>query len=397
MKIFSLYLVFFIAICSTISAQTNLLKINPDIIMPTDSLESEALLLSVNAFLAAAQENSPNKWILATEKIETQLLIDEILDIQKSKAFKNDAFFKPYLTKITPLENDKYAVHIAYIGINKDTANLRANFELIAHKTNDSYLIGSPLIRNTKNWQTKKVENHIFHYSFSLDAEKVQQYAELASFYDEKLKNNDGTTHYYLCTDEMDPLKLFGVEYKSDYNGWKLDDSSWLSSTGKKSLLVGNASSFYNFDTHDLWHNRLNQVISRKKVHHRVNCHIAYLHGGSWGFSWETLFPMFSEKFVVGKQIDWLAHKKNKSHFLTDGHKNYTDDFLGALIVKQIEKEKGFDGVWELLLTKRTKEDREYFTALENLIGISKKNYNKEIFKLIEAEMHDFGIKSIAK
>ena len=396
MKILSLYLVLFIAFYSTVSAQTNLLKINPDIVMPKDSLASEALLLSVNAFLAAAQEDRPNKWVLAAENIETQLLIDEILDIQKSKAFENNAFFKPYLTKITPLADDKFAVHIAYIGINKDTLMLRANFELIAHKSNDSYLITSPLLRNTQNWQTKKIQNHVFHYPYTVDAEKVQEYAEFASFYDEKLKNNEGITHYYLCDNEIDPLKLFGVDYKSDYNGWKFDDSAWMSSIGKKNLNVLNAARFYNFDTHDLWHNRLNQVISRKKVHHRVNCQIAYLHGGSWGFSWEALFPMFSQKFVVGKQVDWLAHRKNKSHFLTDGHKNYTDDFIGALLVKQIEKEKGFDGVWELLLTKRTAEDREYFTVLENLIGISKKNYNQEVTKLIEAEMDNFGIKFIA-
>ncbi len=93
--------------------------------------------------------------------------------------------------------------------------------------------------------------------------------------------------------------------------------------------------------------------------------------------------------------MDWLEHKKNSSHFLTDGHKNYTDDFIGALIVKEIEKEKGFEGVWELLLTKRTKEEDEYFAAIESLIGISKKNYNSEVFKLIEEEMNVRGVEYI--
>lgn len=392
MRKISLYVAFFMAICSTLSAQPNNLIINEGIIMPTDSLECEALLLSVNAFLSAAYENSDNKWILPTQKVETQILIDEIQDIQKHKKLKKDTFYKAYLTNITPLENHKYAVHIAYIGIQEAAPILRANFELIAHKTKESYLIASPLLRNTQNWTTKKMQNHIFHYPFTLDVEKVEQYTTLASLYDEKLKNTESESHYYLCPNELDPLKLFGVEYKSDYNGRELN-TSWVSSVDKKNLLVLTAARFYDFDPHDLWHNRLSQVISRRKVHRRVDCHIATSYGGIWGKSWAELFPIFKEKFVLGKEVDWLGHKKNSSHFITNGRrKNYTDDFVGALIVRKIEEEKGFAGVWELLMTKRTKVETEYFAALEKLIGISKKNYNKEVFKLIEAEMNDFGI-----
>ena len=156
--------------------------------------------------------------------------------------------------------------------------------------------------------------------------------------------------------------------------------------------MVLNDAHLYGYDLHDLWHNRLSQVISRRKVHRRVDCHIAYLYGGSWGFGWEELFNLFSEKFVVGKNVDWMEHKKSSSYFETNKHKNYTDDFIGALLVKKIEEEKGFDGVWELLLTKRTKEEEEYFMVLEKLTGISKKNYNKEVSKLIKKEMKNLGI-----
>ncbi len=42
--------------------------------------------------------------------------------------------------------------------------------------------------------------------------------------------------------------------------------------------------------------------------------------------------------------------------------------------------EKGFDGVWELLMTKRTKEEQEYFSVLEKLTGITKENYNHHLY-----------------
>ncbi len=393
MKKINLYLAFFIAICTTVSAQTNHLKINDDIVMPDDSLESKALILSVDAFLSAAQNNSQNKWILPTERVETQILIDEIMGIQKSEKFKDDSFFKAYLTNIIPLEEDKYAVKVSYIGINENTAILRASFELIAHKANNSFLISSPLLRNTQNWSSKKSGNDTYYYPYTIDGEKLQQITDQIVFYDKKLKNyeKESYTEHYLCKKETNPLKLFGVEYKSDYNGNVLN-TSWVSEEGKKTVEVSTESRLYGVSMHDLWHNRLRKVIARKKVHRRVDCYIATLYGGMWGKSWEELFPVFKEKFVVGKQVDWLEHKKNKSHIVANEHNVYTDDFIGALIVKKIEKEKGFDGVWELLLTKRTKDEDEYFAKIESLTGISKKNYNKEVSKLIKAEIKNLGI-----
>lgn len=56
-------------------------------------------------------------------------------------------------------------------------------------------------------------------------------------------------------------------------------------------------------------------------------------------------------------------------------------------MVKKIEKEKGFAGVWELLnVGPSEKGNEKYYTTLKKLTGITKSNYNKEIWKLINAE-----------
>ncbi|GAB5552600.1 MAG: hypothetical protein Sapg2KO_21910 [Saprospiraceae bacterium] len=376
----------------TIAIKFDSVKINSNLVLLEDSLENTALLNSLNAFLAAAQENRTNKWILASEIVETQILIDEIWDIHKNEAFENEAFYKAYLTNIVPLDQNKYAVHIAYIGKNEDSANLRANFELIAHKIDDNFWFSSPLKQNTQNWKTKKIENHLFHYPYDLDDEKIQLFTDHVLLCDKKLENNTGIFHYYMCKNEMDPLNLFGVKYKSDYNGDPLR-TRWVAKHDQKSLWVANEDRIYAYDLHDLWHNRLGQVISRREVHRRVDCHIATLYGGIWGITWPELFPMFTEKYVVKEHVDWLAHKQAKSHFITNGkRKNYTDDFVGALLIKKIEQDKGFDGVWKLLMTKRTKEEEEYFSVLKELTGITKESYNKEVQKLITKEMAHLGI-----
>ena len=73
-------------------------------------------------------------------------------------------------------------------------------------------------------------------------------------------------THYYCTNNTAELLKLIGVTYKSDYNGRsELVFSS--SDKDKKLIVLGNKNaSFDNFDPHDLWHDRLSLVISRRKV-----------------------------------------------------------------------------------------------------------------------------------
>ncbi|MEE9362731.1 MAG: hypothetical protein V3U92_09045 [Cellulophaga sp.] len=379
----------FIAFFLSANAQKNILNINSNIVMPKDSLKAKALLFSVNAFLLSAQENSQNKWILPTEIVETQILIDEIQDIQKSKEFENDSFFKAYVTNIIPIELNDYVVKISYIGIYEGSPILRASFELIAHKADDSFLISSPLIRHTQNWKSKIIQNHTFHYPYGINDEKAQIFANKVIFYDEKVKNNKGEFHYYLEKDGIDPLKLIGVEYKSDYNGYEFK-TRWEAQHDRKSLWVANESRVFGYDLHDLWHNRLRRVIPRNEIHRYVDCYIATIYGGMWGESWENLFSEFCKKFVVGKNVNWLENKTDFESFIPiNGHKVYVDDFVGALLIQKIEKEKGFEGVWELLNTKRTKIDEEFFQVLEKLTRITKKTYNKEVSKLIREEMRN--------
>ena len=282
MKLKQLYTLLFVSIWLCTNAQISTAEIHSDIVMPTDSLECKSLLFSVNAFLSSAEENSVNKWVLPAEKIETQILIDEIYNIKKSNVFKSDSFFKAYLTNITPLEENKYVVSIAYMGINENSPILRANFELITQKINGVFLISSPLKRKTKHWKTKKIQNHLFHYPYTADDKALNKFVEKVVFYDEKLSNNTGEKHYYICKNETNPLELFGVNYKLDYNG---DDliTRYTSQLENKSLWVANESHIYSYNFHDLWHNRLSLLISRRDVHRRVDCHIATLYGGIWG------------------------------------------------------------------------------------------------------------------
>ena len=370
------------------NAQTNTLRLNPNIVLPKDSIESKSLTTSLNDFLLSAQKaNEENKFVFESEKIETFIQLDEINGIEKSGKFKDDFFYKPYLTNVVPLKDKNYLIQVSYIGVNENVPMLRASFEFIAHKTNNSFAFSSPLLANTKNWKTEKVGNNIFHYQNTINKDKIKEFNKLTTSFDLKLRATNKITDYYCCDNIIELQKLIGVDYKSDYNG--RTESVWSSSFGDRKLIVfgNNNSTFNEFDPHDLFHDRLSLVISRSKVNKPVDEGCAYVYGGSWGFTWKEIFKAFKEQIANNKNTNWLEIKEIPISFKTGNFPNQADYIVNALLVKKIEKEKGFEGVWELLnVGPFEKGNEKYYQTLEKLTGITKANYNDKIWELINNE-----------
>lgn len=371
-----------------VNAQTNYLQINPNIVLSKDSIESENLTTSLNNFLLSAQKpNEENKFVFDSEKLETFILLDEVNGIDRSGKSKDDIFFKPYLTNVVLLKDNNYLIQVSYIGVSESIPLLRASFEFIAHKTNNSFTFSSPLLRNTKNWKVEKIGNNVFHYQNTINKDKVKEYNKFTTAFDLKLKSTNKKTDYYLCGNIIELEKLIGVDYKLDYNG--RTESVWSSSFGNRKLIVfgNNNSTFNQFDPHDLFHDRLSLVIPRNKVNKPVDEGCAYLYGGSWGFTWKEIFKAFKEQIASNKNTNWTEIKEAPIYFKTGNYSNSADYIVNALLVQKIEKEKGFEGVWELLnVGPFEKGNEKYYQTLEKLTGISKENYNEKIWELINNE-----------
>jgi len=371
-----------------ISAQTEI-NVPKFIQLPKDSIQSGELISTLNKFLISTQEtNNDNIYIYPNDKVETYILVDEFKNIEKSRGFKNEHFYKPYLTNVIKLDSNKYLLQISHIGVSDSIPYLRSEFKLIAHKTGKTFLFSSPLKENTKNWKTKTIDNCTFYFKDTLNIDNANSYVKLSNVFDEKLNSKNNKTKLYCAKNRTELLKLIGVDYKLDYNGRTSGVFSALN--GKEQLIVlgNNNETFDNFDPHDLWHDRLSLVISRRKVNKPVDEGCSYLYGGSWGMSWSTIFKRFMEKVANNKDIDWTYYKENKTNFGKSQAEHLMVDYVvNALIIRKIEKEKGFSGVWELLnCGKFEKGNENYYNALNQIIGISKNNYNKEVWKLIKKE-----------
>jgi hypothetical protein len=370
-------------------SQSNSLIINDNIKLPKDSIESSVLIKSLNGFLEDSQKpNEENKFVLLTEKIETDILLDEFKGIQKSGRFKDDYFYKPYLTNLVSLPQNQYLIQLSYIGINEKTPIVVADFEIIAHKAESGFLFSSPLIRNTQNWKIAKVENCTFHYKTTINKTKITEFEKMASMLDKKLKSVNKVTEFYGCEDFSELQKLIGVDYKLEYNG--REEGTFSSVLGDRKLIISGKHDihFDNFDPHDLWHDRLSLVISRRKVYKPVDEACAFVYGGSWGMTWNEIFKIFKDKVANDKNADWVGFKEKPFNFGESQEKDLmVDHVINALIVKKLEKDKGFSAVWELLnCGKYEKGNENYYKSLEKLTGITKSNYNEKVWELINNE-----------
>jgi len=365
------------------------LIVEKDIRLPKDSIESNKLIADLNNFLFAIQQpDKDNPWIFSSEKIETELLVDEMRGVDKS----NSMTFQPYLTNIEALsDKNKYLAQISYMGINNQTPFLRAIFEVIAHKVNDGFLFSSPLVRNTKEWKTKTVEYLTFHYQDISAENAINQWTKAIINYDKKLNVKQSMNVYRCknCNDMTCMLRLAGIIYKADYNGFNWNMMNFTVEDKEIAFYNQKESHQEVVDTHDLFHWRAKIAIPEEKRNFYMICGCAYLYAGSWGMSWEDIQKMFKQRMIYDKKTDWLNLYFERYNFGESQAKHLLiTQFINALIIQKVEKEQGFNSVMELLSSGDIyKERANFFKIFGEVTGINEKNFNEKAFNLIQDAM----------
>ncbi len=354
--------------------------------LPKDTLVSNKLLKSLNGFLSQKEnENKTNSFVLNEDLLETSILLDEMKEIEKRDKFNDDNFYKGYLTNVVQLDGANFLIHLTYIGVVESVPVLKANFEVLAKLKENKFYFLSPLKRNSSSWKSKKTGNFTFHYKNSINDNSINDFVKNATLFDKKLNAKSSKMEWYGCDDLPDILQMIGVKYKLDYNG--RSSSTFSANENNTTLAVSGSgnSNFNSYDPHDLWHDRLHNVISTKNINKPVDEGCAYLYGGSWGITWNQILKVFKEKVSSNPKSDWLSLYEQFYNFGESKEKHLIVGYvINALIVKKIEKEKGFPAVMELLSCgKYEKTNGNYFEVLEKLTGINKTNFNDSVWKLI--------------
>jgi hypothetical protein len=368
-------------------SQTESLIIAKTILFPGDSIKSKQLIISLNSFLnQSAKPNKENEFILKEDLLATSALLDEIKGMTDGNGPDKKGFYKCHLTNVVLVDSADYMIQFSYMGMDGSIPVLRTSYNMMAKKSGDKFCFCSPFKQNTTAWRVKAEGSFSFYYNAPVNWSKVNDYIKKAKEFDKKLNAPYYPTHIYFCGNFPNLLSLLGVAYKADYNGISQDNLSSFEDNNYLELIGGNLAEPAVLDLHDLWHDRLHHAIPIATLNRPVDEGCAYLYGGSWGLSWSAIFKSF--KTFIGTNKDWLtAFNENKNFGPNKQYHLYVVYVIDALIVQQIEKEKGFEAVKELLSCgKRESDNANYFRALDKIAGINKANFNERIGKLVEEE-----------
>lgn len=368
----------------------NQLIVPPTIRLPKDSIESKTLLYPIQEFLKQKElPNEENKLVSSNNRLETYLVLDEMKGIEKSGKFKDDFFYKPYLTNLIPLQDNVYKVQLSYIGIAENTPYLIASFDFLMHKEGNQFFFSSPLKENTQLWKTITLDHYTFFYENDFQLENAKEFVKLSTIFDKKLKAPEIQSTIYCTKDVVKTMQLFGINYMAKYNGYPYDNFTTKSGNQFLGLFGSKNGDFGKPELHDLWHNRLHNVVSTSIIYKPLDEACAYLYAGSWDYTWKEIWEKFEYYLSKNKDINWLDNYGKFQNFGDSQEKHlYPEYVINALIVQKIEKEKGFDAVVEFLKCGKYNKDNydNYFTALEKYTGITKKTFNKKVGELIKKE-----------
>lgn len=370
-----------------VMAQTSNLVIEPNIRLPKDSIECLMLITNLDSFLIGTQQELiENKWVLPSEKSETEIIIGEIKEINKRQ--KNDISLRPHLTNIIPINKDQYLIQFAYLGLNKEQPFLGASFEVLATRKYNTFLFSSILLRNTKEWKVKTDNNLSVYYQSNENEIFINKYINYINVFDKKLSVSKSTALYFCeeCETLQQCLQLPGIFYQLDYNGlnWSMTNFD----TPNKTFYFFTKSFFHGqtVDPHDIFHDRVSIAIPDNQKNHYMICGCAYVYGGSWLISWEDIQKTFNSRMSYDKKTDWLELYLNRYEFSKNQEQPlYITQFINALIIEKTEKEQGFSSVMKLLASGNMyKEKDKFFSILNEVTGINEKNFNREIGVIVD-------------
>ncbi|MBS1660571.1 MAG: hypothetical protein JST68_05925 [Bacteroidetes bacterium] len=372
-------------ICSY--SQNDVLLVPSGTNLPPDSITRIQLLGSLRGFLGQKDGAS---YVLPEDLAAVSALKDELRGMERrvGPGPHDTSYYKCYLTNVLPVDSGVYHVQLAYMGVKEAAPDLRICCRVVAKQKGERFYFSTPIEGVAFGWKKKVIGNCVFHYKTEISEKRAREYQQKVAYYDGKLTKRPQAIDFYCCDNLAEATRLVGIEYKADYNGWAHEELSGFAAD-RSVVLCGfdSKNGFPDWDTHDTWHGRLHNMVPVETINRPVDEACAYLYGGSWRiYQWEDVLRLFKEYAAAHPDADWVSLYKEGTNFIPPPKILKISYAINALIVRRLEKEKGFGAVRELLMCgKKEVGDANYFAAVRRLTGVDVAGYNAYVWGLIKA------------
>jgi hypothetical protein len=288
-------------------------------------------------------------------------------------------YFQGHLINLYPIENKQFLLTLAYT---KDDEIGRI-FTFLSKENDGKIVFACPVQYNTKYWKTTTVGTITYFFPDTIDTGRAEVFnrknISMAQKFGLPVRNWD----VYMCRNYQETLQIQGCLYECTRNGY-LNSGDIIDPKTLFSCM--NDEDF----SHDVLHIYASQI--RKKERNPVaECGVAYYwgnayHAGIVGKAPELkeLVPLLQQYVQAHRDVKLLELFEKSPNVLAEyGYPwpVHVNRIISGIICREIEKQKGVEGIIELINCGSGYDN--YFKSVENLIGINRQNFDKEVYKLI--------------
>ena len=381
----------FLLLATSTSAQT--LECSDDLKESISMIAGEELISALDFLVNSICQNRWSEDMLFKEESQfTKVVFEEVSNYVESFSDSNTVVNYSLLNSY-PIGEDKYFNQIAFYKQNiDDDKTLQLMLSVIAYKSNANYYFATPLKYYTQTWKEKEVGAVTYHYRDSLRLDRAEKFSQKNLDFALKFNSNVQFFDFYMVLNYQEIMRLFGFDYNRTTVG-KLRDGCGI--VGEDVIFsVMNNEDF----SHDLFHYYSESIYDWSVRNWVVEEGLAY----SWGNAYYTrqdgemaeqkeLVQILSKYVKKKTDLDLLSFFENNFWSDTSGiYQHLAPDYevgrvISSVLCDEVYAKHGIKGIHKLLnIGHDPNHFQPFFEAMENLIGITKSNFNEKVKGLIE-------------
>jgi hypothetical protein len=377
-KLKTTFLLTFFAVSLSINAQTDI-KMSENLRTVISKSLKEKIIISLNNFLESIEKGNIDESLIDKDNFEfNNSFFSYFKEIENKDTVKN--YFQGEIINMYPVLPSQYLITIAYVH-NNETGRI---FTIIAKENDENIVFASPIKYNTRHWKTTTIETIKFYYPDTINISQAKAFNHKNIIMASKLKLPVRNWDMYMCSNYQEALQLQGCLY--DFKSYGIVNSGDI--TNPKTLFsVMNNEDF----SHDVFHSYAENINIGGERNWSAEEGIAY----TWGNAYYTdskgnvpeqqeLIPVLQQYMRTHSEIKFLDLFDKSPNVLAEygyGHPISVKSIISGIICDEIEKQKGADGIIELL--KCGKGDENFFKSTDQLIGINRNNFEDKIYELL--------------
>jgi len=294
-------------------------------------------------------------------------LFDALKFIEVNAALNDSNYYRPYLVNFVEQAENTFLVSLSFRGSQNGEVDERARMTFLAQESNHTFKFLNPFEFYTKDWNTRKIKNAHFYYRGAFNEEEAEAFANHNEFLAALWNMESRPIRYYKCLNLQEVYQLMGIDYHVDINGVKRG----CVTLGKANLFVsGTNREEYKHDlTHFYFELQVPQQSRNWVAEEGYNINLT----DYWGFATKENYGFLKQYLAENGVTPLEIFEKNrimKSPISTKMP-------VAALIMRKIEREKGMDGVLQVITCGTTDDD--FFKAIETVAHITKENFNEVV------------------